>query len=131
MLDLINQLIPELLALLALVIVYCVRSGIKAWLPKIEEYINAHISARTQQVILELGVEAFAYAETVFREKNGAEKLNEALKYFNANMSRYGLSNLTAEAIRAAIEKAWLEDKRKEQLAPVELAEIRVLEGTK
>ncbi len=130
MLDLINQLIPELLAILTIILVYCIKNGVKSWLPKIETYINAHVSAQTQQVILELGAEAFAYAETVYRHKGGAEKLGEAIRYFNANMSRYGLSNLTAEAIRAAIEKAWLEDKRKEQLAPVELAEIKLFEGT-
>ena len=128
MLDLINQLVLELLTILAFVVVLCVRSGIKILLPKINEYIDAHVSEKTQKVILELGAEAFAYAETVFRDKGGAEKLDEALKYFNQNMSRYGLTNLTVEAIRAAIEKAWLEDKRKE-LPVVELAEV-VLSNT-
>ncbi len=125
-LDFINGIMPELLALLAVTIVWWVRAGIKTWLPKLNEYIDAHVSAQTQQVILELGAEAFSYAETVYRHKGGAEKLSEAIRYFNENMNRYGLSNLTADAIRAAIEKAWLEDKRKEQLAPAELTEIEM-----
>ncbi len=109
-----NALLPTLLCLVALMTIVYVKISLNHWLPKIEDWIDAHVSEKTQKIVKELGLEAFAHAETVFREKNGADKLNEAIKYFNAYMSRYGLTNLTAEAIRAAIEKAWLEDKRKE-----------------
>jgi len=116
-LQVLNELIPTLLYLLALVAIFYVKKLLDYWLPVFNAWIDAHVSEKTQRIIKELGYEAFAHAETVFRETNGADKLQEAIKYFNAHMSRYGLSNLTAEAIRAAIEKAWLENKQYEQPA--------------
>ncbi|OPX92707.1 MAG: hypothetical protein A4E53_00361 [Pelotomaculum sp. PtaB.Bin104] len=126
----INQLIPDLFAILACLLVFYVRKLLKTWLPKIEAWIEAHTTATQRETIRKLGLEAFAYAETVYREKKGSDKLQEALAYFNQHMSKYGLSNLNADVIRAAVEAAWLEDKRKE-FAPVELAEVKVFEGTK
>lgn len=129
-LQLINQLLPGLLYIAALAAIYYAKKLFEVWYPKVASWYETHISEATRKAIRELGQEAFVYAETVYREKNGADKLKEALAYFNQQMSRYCLSNLNVDVIRAAIEAAWLEDKRKE-FAPVELAEIRAFEGTK
>lgn len=114
LLGLVDQILPALLYLVALAAIYYGRVLLKTWLPKIDSWIEANVSATTKKLIQDLGCEAFAYAETVYRDENGADKLREALAYFNSHMSKYGLANLTAEVIRAAIERAWLEDKRKE-----------------
>lgn len=124
-LDLLDQALPTLFYLLALVIIFYGRRLLKVWVPKIESWIEANINETTKKIIQDLGQEAFAYAETVYREKNGAEKLKEALAYFNQHMSKYGLTNLNTDVIRAAIERAWLEDKRKE-LPVVELEELKI-----
>lgn len=110
-LQLLNQLLPDLLYILALVVIFYARGLIKTMLPKATAWMEAHTTATQRKNISDLGHEAFVYAETVFRERNGADKLMEALKYFNSHMSKYGLDNLTFDTIRAAVEKAWLADK--------------------
>lgn len=120
-LQLLNQLLPILLFILALVAIYYFRLA----LPKVTEWIETHTTATQRKTIADLGHEAFTYAETVYKEKNGADKLKEALAYFQKHMDKYGLSNLTVDVIRAAIERAWLADKRGELLPIIEAAEIK------
>ena len=122
-LQLLNQLLPDLLTLLALVVIFYVRRLVAYLLPKAEAWLNAHTTAKQREMIADLSHEAFAYAETVYRSKTGADKLNEALKYFNSNMSKYGLQ-LSPEAIRAAVERAWLLDNRQE-MPVLEVAELK------
>lgn len=122
--QLLNQLLPDLLYLLAFLIIYAARACLKDFLPRVYAWIDTHTTAQQRKMIADLGHEAFAYAETVFRDKNGADKLKEALKYFNSHMDKYGLSNLTWYMIRAAIERAWLADKRGELLPIIEVGEI-------
>jgi hypothetical protein len=121
----INKILPDLLYLIFFILIIWARSFLKAWLPKIENWIKAHTTAAQREIIKKLGSEAFAYAETVYREKTGADKLKVALAYFNQHMDACGLTNLSTESINAAIHRAWLEDKRKE-FPVVELAETRI-----
>ncbi len=107
----INQFIPDLLTLAFSLIIYAGKIVFRDLLPKVHAWLEAHTTATQRENIKELGHEAFAYAETVYREKNGADKLHEALANFQKHMDKYGLSNLTYEAIRTAIECAWLTDK--------------------
>jgi hypothetical protein len=127
LLNLVDQILPTLLYLVALALIYYGRVLLKTWLPKIEAWIDTNVSVTTKKLIRDLGSEAFTYAETVYRDKNGADKLREALSYFNSHMSKYGLANLTTEVIRAAIERAWLDDKRKEMpvIEAVQLEAVR------
>lgn len=111
-LQLLNQLLPDLLYVLALMVIFYSRSLIKLLLPKVNAWLEAHTTSAQRKMINDLGHEAFAYAETVFRQHNGADKLHEALAYFQKHMDKYGLSNLSHEIIRTAIERAWLADKR-------------------
>lgn len=113
-LGLINKLLPDIIYLVIFVIIFYSRKLLKQWLPKIEIWIEAHTSEKQRKIIKDLGHEAFVYAETVYKTENGANKLKAALAYFNQNMSKYGLNNLSTGTIRAAVERAWLEDKRKE-----------------
>ncbi len=109
--QIINQFIPDLLTLAFFLIIYAGKIVFRDLLPKVHAWLEAHTTATQRENIKELGHEAFAYAETVYREKNGADKLHEALAYFQKHMDKYGLNNLTYEAIRASIERAWLTDK--------------------
>jgi hypothetical protein len=111
-----------ILALIGLLVVY-----VKIWLDKLKKKAEAYYEARTtaahREIIAGLGAEAFAFAETVFRDLKGPDKLAEAVKYMEDKARRLGI-NIAFEEARAAVEKAWLEDKRKE--VPVgELVEIR------
>lgn len=130
-LQLFNQLLPDLLYILALAIIWYVRVLTRKLLPRAIAWLETHTTAAQRKTIIDLGHEAFVYAETVFSEKNGADKLKEALAYFQKHMDKYGMSNLTVDIIRAAIERAWLADKRTEPLPIIEAAEIgRPIETT-
>jgi hypothetical protein len=74
-------------------------------------YYRRHTNAQERMILGLLGQEAFAFAETVFAHYDGAGKLNEAVKYLIDRANQYGLT-LTMDEVRAAIEKAWLTDKR-------------------
>lgn len=105
----INDLLPSILSIILMIAVYYIQSLITTWRPRIEAYIDAHVNARTQEIIRVLGQEAYAYAQTVYKKDNGADKLKAALSFFHSNMSKYGLTSLTPDVIRAAIEKAYLD----------------------
>nr|WP_315990772.1 phage holin, LLH family [Desulforamulus aquiferis] len=73
------------------------------------------MSAAQRATLAILGREAFAFAETVFRELPGPEKLAEAVKYLEDKAIKLGIQ-VTLDEARASIEKAWLEDKWKQLL---------------
>ena len=113
--DIAMQLFGQLLSGFAYVLVIALVSYVgvlfRKLQPKINIWLDANTSAAQQKLIKELGHQAFVYAETVFRDKNGSDKLHEALSFFNKNMDKYGLPNLSYEVIRNTIERAWLQDK--------------------
>ena len=89
---------------------------VRVWLNDLKKKAEAYYQARTtaaQRSTLEmLGKEAFAFAETVYRDTKGQDKLAEAVKYLEDKARKLGIF-ITFEEARAAVEKAWLEDKRK------------------
>lgn len=105
----------------------------KAWLAglkqKAEAYLESKTTAEQRKTLVLLGKEAFSFAETAYKDLGGADKLEQAKKYLEEKAAVVGIK-LTAEEVKAAIEAAWLEDKRKE-FAPVELAEIKTFEVPK
>jgi LL-H family phage holin len=119
----INQFTTEIaLAALALLTVLA-----KGWLNGLKQKAEAYYEARTtteqRTTLALLGKEAFSFAETVYRELKGPDKLAEAIKYLEQKATAAGI-NISFEEARAAVEAAWLEDKRKE-LPVVELAELK------
>jgi hypothetical protein len=112
--QIIYQSLGQLLSVLIYVAVFTLISYVgvvfRRLFPVVNTWLEANTSAAQQKLIKELGQQAFVYAETVFRDKNGADKLHEALAYFNKNMSKYGIE-LPYENIRNAVEQAWLSDK--------------------
>lgn len=74
--------------------------------------ISAHTTANQRQVLSQLGREAFAYAETVHAAQDGPAKMNEAVKFLLDRCESCGLKDLQMVEVRAAIESAWLQDRR-------------------
>ena len=106
-----SQLVSMIVYLAALTLFSYVGILVKKYQPVVAAWLDANTTAAQKKVIKELGSEAFTYAETVFKDKNGADKLHEALAFFQKNMDKYNLPGLSYENIRNAVEQAWLQDK--------------------
>jgi len=107
----ISQLVSIVVYLTALTLFSYVGVQVKKLQPVVAAWLDANTSAAQQRLIKELGHQAFVYAETVFHDKNGADKLHEALAFFQKNMDKYNIPGLTYENIRNAVEQAWLQNK--------------------
>ncbi|HOV79346.1 MAG TPA: phage holin, LLH family [Bacillota bacterium] len=119
----VNHYVTEvILALLALLAVLA-----KGWLNSLKKKAEAYFEARTtteqRQILALLGKEAFSFAETVYKELKGPEKLAEAVKYLLDKAEAAGIK-VTVEEARAVVEAAWLEDKRKE-MPVIEVGELK------
>jgi len=125
----INQYVAEIVLIVISILVLLVKAWLTELKKKAEAYLESKTTAEQRQTLALLGKEAFSFAETVFRGFDGQKKLDAAIEYVEQKAAALGI-NVPAEEVRAAVEAAWLEDKRKE-FAPVELAEIRTFEGTK
>lgn len=75
---------------------------------KFVEYLNAHLDAKQRELLHLLAREAYAFAETSYRELKGHEKLAHALDYLETQAKARGIP-FEAEQAKAAIEQAWLE----------------------
>lgn len=80
------------------------------WKRRAIELYQRQTTAAERQWLQLVGVEAFHYAERVFRECDGPAKLNEAVKYVLDRTSTHGV-DVTYSEIRAVIERAWSEAK--------------------
>jgi hypothetical protein len=105
----INEILPQVLSLIALVVIYYIKTLISKWQPQVQKMIDANVAASNQAIIKSLGRECLAYAEKELPKASGAEKLQAAFNRFNAKAISLGLTNLTSDTVRAAIEAAWLE----------------------
>lgn len=85
-----------------------------AWLNARKAAAEAEEKNKLQALLWAKAVEAYAYAETVFAELEGADKLSEALQYLSSKLTLLDIS-FSAEEIRAAIEKAWMEYEGKDK----------------
>jgi hypothetical protein len=107
--SLVQQGASVLLQAAVLVVIILVRNLKK----RLETYYNAHSTAQERQLLSQIGREAFAYAETVYRDYDGPAKMNEAIKYLLDTGANSGLKDIPLTSARAVIESAWLDDKRK------------------
>jgi hypothetical protein len=73
---------------------------------KAEAYFAAHLDAKQLELLQTISREAYAFAETTYRELNGAEKMSAALDYFERRAKEKGIP-FDAESARLTIEKAW------------------------
>lgn len=74
--------------------------------------LDSQTTYQQRQLLAQLGREAFAYAETVYRDHDGPAKLNQATRYLLDRCETCGLEEIPVQDARALIESAWLEQNR-------------------
>ncbi|MNW32457.1 hypothetical protein D3C74_94000 [compost metagenome] len=79
---------------------------------KVNVWLEARTTAAQREVIHKVAEEAFALAQTAFKEVGGERKLQEALQYASLTLSSQGIVVSQVE-LKSAIEKAYLEYKAK------------------
>lgn len=75
---------------------------------KINQYLEVKTTKEQRETLDNIAHDAWAFAETVYREKKGQEKMAEAYRYFEHQANEAGIP-ITADMIRAKIEKYWFE----------------------
>ncbi|NUU58982.1 phage holin, LLH family [Paenibacillus agri] len=91
------------LATAALGVIALLKSRLQAWL-------DGKLSIQQREMLHKIATEGFAYAQTVFKNLGGEEKLQEALKYAEEQLQKKNIKVSTLE-IRAAVEDAYLKYK--------------------
>ncbi|KEO79524.1 hypothetical protein MKN04_07625 [Paenibacillus polymyxa] len=88
-----------------------VLGGLNKLKTKVNVWLEARTTAAQREVIHKVAGEAFAFAQTTFKDAGGVHKMHEALQY-----ASYDLRNghcVSSTELQAAIEKAYLEYKAK------------------
>ena len=109
----INEFLPDLIYIITLALFGYIGNLARNIFPIAVKWFKAHTSVAQQNLIEQLGKKAFTYAETIFKEKKGSEKLHEAINFFQKHLDSNGLTgvNLSYTMVRNAVEQAWLADK--------------------
>ncbi|URJ46364.1 phage holin, LLH family [Paenibacillus polymyxa] len=94
------------------VLVTFVLAGINTLKNKANAWLDARTTAAQREVIHKVAGEAFALAQTTFKEAGGIRKMQEALQYASLRLTEQGIVVSPTE-LQAAIEKAYLEYKAK------------------
>jgi hypothetical protein len=106
--DLVTPILSQGLTILLQIAALFLFYGLVMLKKKAEAYFSAHLDAKHLEILHTIGREAYAFAETTYRELNGAEKLSAAMDYFEKRAREKGIP-FDAGYARLAIEKAWLE----------------------
>ncbi|MFD1126654.1 phage holin [Paenibacillus provencensis] len=104
-------IVTIVLAIVALITKVVVGS-INKLTKKASDYFDANLSVKQREMLHKIAAEAYAYAESVYKDYGGEEKLNQAFNYVSSKLGDVGL-NISSDEIRGAIEKAWNESKTK------------------
>ncbi|WP_322925427.1 phage holin [Paenibacillus campi] len=86
--------------------------GLKTMQSKANQWLDARTTAAQRETIHKVACEAFALAQTAFKELGGQAKLEEALNYALKQLGKQGIS-VSAQEVQAAIEQAYLDYKAK------------------
>lgn len=106
-LDQVNQLLFLVIQIIILVAGYYL-SKLKT---NVVQYLEAHTGNNQRAVLDSLAKETFAFAETVYKDLQGPDKLSHALSFLVEKATKHGF-NITPEEARSLIEKAWLESRK-------------------
>ncbi|MEB4781442.1 phage holin, LLH family [Paenibacillus jamilae] len=87
-------------------------AGINTLKNKANTWLDARTTAAQREVIHKVAGEAFALAQTTFKDAGGVRKMQEALQYASLRLTEQGIVVSPTE-LQAAIEKAYLEYKSK------------------
>ncbi|MGW8442049.1 phage holin, LLH family [Paenibacillus sp. S33] len=94
------------------VLVTFVLAGLNTLKNKANSWLDARTTAAQRDVIHKVAGEAFALAQTTFKDVGGVRKMQEALQYASLRLTEQGIVVSPTE-LQAAIEKAYLEYKAK------------------
>jgi hypothetical protein len=75
---------------------------------KINVWMESRTTAAQRESLHKFSLEAFAFAETVFKDSNGPDKLNAAYGYLYRRAKQYGIE-ISETEIKAIIEKSVLD----------------------
>ncbi|MNW33495.1 hypothetical protein D3C74_104580 [compost metagenome] len=89
-----------------------VLGGLNKLKTKVNVWLEARTTATQREVIHKVAGEAFALAQTMFKDAGGVRKMQEALQYASLRLTEQGIVVSPTE-LQAAIEKAYLEYKAK------------------
>lgn len=106
--EILEQSQPYLVAFVLALISWAttvITGAIKKAQKRAEAYYNAHTNEKDRELLHKIGKEAFAWAETLYKEYEGDIKLNKAFEYASDKLKSVGI-DVTGDEIRAAIEKA-------------------------
>ncbi|MDI3257569.1 MAG: phage holin, LLH family [Kyrpidia sp.] len=78
---------------------------------RVADYLRLHTTRAQRDLLACLAREAFSFAETVYKQYNGPAKLEQAMGYLSERLRQHGVT-VTPEEMRAAVEQAWLWDRR-------------------
>lgn len=112
--DLIMPYVSQGLTILIQIAALAAFYGLFLLRDRLRQYISTHLNAKQAEMLSTLGVEAYAFAETVYKQLSGPDKLSHALDYFQKQAQDRGIP-FDAESARAAIERAWLEMQAKQK----------------
>lgn len=91
---------------------YVISGAINVVKVKAGAYFDAKLTAAQRELLHRIAGEAYAYAETAFKNAGGPAKLEEALKYASEQLKKRGI-NISNIELQSAIEKVWLDFSRK------------------
>ncbi|GIP38622.1 hypothetical protein J31TS4_19020 [Paenibacillus sp. J31TS4] len=100
----VSTIVDALLGLLVAVLVAAVLT-VKQ---KVEAWLEQRTTAQQRETLHRLAKEAFAFAESIYKDVNGDRKLKAAEGYLLSRLELIGIK-LTDAEIRAAVEKAVIE----------------------
>lgn len=103
-----NAIVTAIIGVLASMVII----GLKTMQSKADEWLEARTTAAQRETIHKVAGEAFALAQTAFKDLGGQAKLEEALSYALKQLGKRGIS-VSAQEVQAAIEKAYLDYKAK------------------
>lgn len=104
----ITVVVTAIIGVLATMII----AGLKTMQVKANEWLEARTTAAQRETIHKVAGEAFALAQTAFKDLGGEAKLQEALSYALKQLGSRDIS-VSAQEVQAAIEKAYLDYKKK------------------
>ncbi|WP_211749935.1 phage holin [Paenibacillus sp. Marseille-Q4541] len=107
----ISSIVVAIVGLLATIVIGAVNKLKK----KASDYFDANLSVKQRELLHKVASEAFAYAETLYGQYDGEKKMEHAYAYVSDKLGDAGMS-ITPQEIRAAIEKAWVDNAAKKRV---------------
>ena len=100
-------IVPILQALVGMLVSIIIGAALSLRV-KINKWLASKTNADQRELLHKLSLEAFAFAETVYKNENGPNKLGAAYGYLSKRASDYAI-DISVTEIKAIIEKSVLD----------------------